>query len=295
MSSQHNVGAYHWPGEAHTWCQFSPLGAFHGHGLIWQLQLFQIQETFQLDLLVVTKLFLLIEVFFRLRIPPCPTLNPFCLTLPLASSLPPSVSLGVCLGAMGKGEANDSQWLLISTICSALGPLISERKSNMWRESDRQKLSLTNRPIVCWRSAFKQEGPSNSFSVSPSRSLPRYKTRTYLCIGLCRSQLLLLICTAMESKYFITFSNKQLVWAHEVSSILWKERWRSHSITPEKNPPSFWSGLFCAESTLLKPLDLVAHLEMKSRVESPPFTLQHLFFDPKNILWALPPPLPLTQ
>lgn len=91
---------------------------------------------------------------------------PFCLTLPLASSLPPSVSLGVYLGAMGKGEANDSQWLLISTICSALGPLISERKSNMWRESDRQKLSLTNRPIVCWRSAFKHEGPSTSLSPS---------------------------------------------------------------------------------------------------------------------------------
>lgn len=81
-----------------------------------------------------------------------------------------SLHLGVYLGAMGKGEANDSQWLLISTICSALGPLISERKSNMWRESDRQKLSLTNRPIVRWRSAFKQEGPSHSFSVSP-RSL----------------------------------------------------------------------------------------------------------------------------
>lgn len=41
--------------------------------------------------------------------------------------------------------------------------------------------------------------------------------------------------------------------------ILWKERWRSHSITPKKNPPSFWSGLlFCAESALLKSLDLVA-------------------------------------
>jgi hypothetical protein len=30
--------------------------------------------------------------------------------------------LGVYLGAMGKGEANDSQWLLISSICSELGP-----------------------------------------------------------------------------------------------------------------------------------------------------------------------------
>lgn len=231
MSRQHNVRAYHRPGEAHTWCQFSLLGSIHCHGLIWQLQLFPIQETFQLDLLVVTKLFCSLSFFFffflLLLFPPL-----FRLALPLSSSLPPSASLGVYLGAMGKGEANDSQWLLISTICSALGPLISERKSNMWRESDRQKLSLANRPIVCWRSAFKHEGPSNSFSLSPSLSLSRYKTRTYLCIDLCRSQLLLLICTAMESKYFITFSNKQLVWAHEVSSILWKERWRSHSITP---------------------------------------------------------------
>lgn len=156
----------------------------------------------------------------------CP-LPPSAFSLALSSSLPPSAGPGVYLRAMGKGEANDSQWLLISTICSALGPLISERKSNMWRESDRQKLSLANRPIVCWRSAFKHEGPSNSFS-----SRARYETLTYLCIDLCRSQLLLLICAAMESKYFITFSNKQWVWAREVSSILWKERWRPHSITP---------------------------------------------------------------
>lgn len=258
MSRQHNVGAYHRPGEAHTWCQFSPLGSIHCHGLIWQLQLFPIQETFQLDLLVVTKLFCSLSFSFFFW-PPLPSNmhththntnphpNPSRLTL--ASSLPPSVSLGVYLGAMGKGEANDSQWLLISTICSALGPLISERKSNMWRESDRQRLSLTNRPIVCWRSAFKHEGPSNSFSLSLSLSLSRYKTHTYLCIDLCRSQLLLLICTAMESKYFITFSNKKLVWAHEVSSIPWKERWRSLSIAP-KNLQASWSGGFlCWEHT----------------------------------------------
>ena len=181
MSSQHNVGAYHRPGEAHTWCQFSPLGSIHCHGLIWQLQLFPIQETFQLDLLVVTKLFCSLSISFFFCYPHNPppsstttttTTTPFPSRSPsLASSLPPSVSLGVYLGAMGKGEANDSQWLLISTICSALGPLISERKSNMWRESDRQKLSLTNRPIVCWRSAFKHEGPSNSFSLSLSPSL----------------------------------------------------------------------------------------------------------------------------
>lgn len=175
MSSQHNVGAYHRPGEAHTWCQFSLLGSIQCRGLIWQLQLFPIQETFQLDLLAVTKLFLLIEVFFSssssFLFLSHPRLSIFLSLLP--SSLPPSVRLGVCLGAMGKGEANDSQWLLISTICSALGPLISERKSNMWRESDRQKFSLTNRPIVPSRSAFKHEGPSNSFSLSLafSRSL----------------------------------------------------------------------------------------------------------------------------
>lgn len=38
---------------------------------------------------------------------------------------------GVYHAAMGKREANDSQWLPISRICSALGPLISGRKSNM--------------------------------------------------------------------------------------------------------------------------------------------------------------------
>lgn len=113
-------------------------------------------------------------VFLSSSVPP----PPFRLALPLSSSLPPSVSLGVYLGAMGKGEANDSQWLLISTICSALGPLISERKSNMWRESDRQKLSLTNRPIVCWRSAFKHEGPSSSFSLSLCLSLAIKRAHT---------------------------------------------------------------------------------------------------------------------
>lgn len=177
----------------------SPLGAFHFCGLIWQLQLFPIQETFQLDLLLVTKLFCSLSFSFICYPPP-----PFCLTLALASSLPLSVRLVVYLWAMGKGQANDSQWLLISTICSALGPLISERKSNMWRESDRQKLSLSNRPIVCWRSAFKHKGPSNSFSISPLSQPPTIK-HAFLCAGFCCSQLLLLICTATESKYFITF------------------------------------------------------------------------------------------
>lgn len=216
MSRQHNAAAYHQPGEAHTWCQFSQPGSIHCRVLIWQLQLIRIQETFQLDLLLVTKLFCSLK--------PPPKISPSFL------SHRNSLCLCVCarLGAMGKREANDSQWLLISTICSALGPLISERKSNMWRESDRQKFSLPSRPIVCWRSAFKHEGPSNFFSltVSSTPNLFRYKTHTYLCTDLCHSQLLLLICPATESKYFITFSNKQLVWAHEVSSILRKELWR---------------------------------------------------------------------
>lgn len=103
-----------------------------------------------MDVLALTKLFCPLGFFFssfRLltRPSPAPAL-PRLLSLALLSALR---VLGVYLGAMGKGEANDSQWLLISTICSALGPLISERKSNMWRESDRQKLGLANRPIVC--------------------------------------------------------------------------------------------------------------------------------------------------
>lgn len=178
MSSQHNMGAYHEPGEAHTWCQLKRLGSIHSRVLIWQVQLFPVQETFQLDLLVVTKLFCSLSLFFPfilVSISP-----PFFL-----SSHPSLLSAGpgVYLGAMGKVEANNSQWLLISTICSALDPLISERKSNMWRESDRQKLRRTNRAIVCWRSAFKHEGPSKSLPLPRSLSLSHYKMCTYLCVA----------------------------------------------------------------------------------------------------------------
>lgn len=51
------------------------------------------------------------------------------LAIPVAPSLPPFASLGVYLRAMGKGQANDSQWLLISTICSALGHLSLKEKA----------------------------------------------------------------------------------------------------------------------------------------------------------------------
>lgn len=62
------------------------------------------------------KFVLLIESFFK-AFPP--------LFIPALSS---SLRLDVCLGAMGKRAANDSQCLLISTICSASAPLISERE-----------------------------------------------------------------------------------------------------------------------------------------------------------------------
>lgn len=80
-----------------------------------------------MDLLVVTKLFcsLRVSFFLLLLLSPTPCLPPSSpLPVSLSPSLivAPSVGLGVYLGAMGKGEANDSQWLLISTICSALGP-----------------------------------------------------------------------------------------------------------------------------------------------------------------------------
>lgn len=201
MSRQHNAGAHHRPGEAHTWCQFSPLGAFSWPYPDLTTAALPNPGDFSIGSARGDKIVLLIEFFFHPQIPP-PLL--LCLAIPLSPSLPPSASLGVYLRAMGKGQANDSQWLLISTICSALGPLISERKSNMWRESDRQRPSLSNRAIVHWRSAFKHEGPSNSFSTSPL-CLSRATKQAYLCSDLCCSQLLLLICAAMEGKYFITF------------------------------------------------------------------------------------------
>lgn len=172
MSHQHNVGAHHQPGEAHTWCQFSPLGAFSWPYPDLTTAALPNPGDFSIGSARSDKIVLLIEVFFHPQPPPPPLLS---LAIPLSPSLPPSASLCVYLRAMGKAQANDSQWLLISTICSALGPLISERKSNMWRESDRQRPSLSNRAIVQWRSAFKHEGPSNSFSTSPLSLSPAIK------------------------------------------------------------------------------------------------------------------------
>lgn len=54
---------------------------------------------------------------------------PSTLTVPDAPSLPLFVGPGVYLRAMGKGQANDSQWLLISTICSALEHLSLKEKA----------------------------------------------------------------------------------------------------------------------------------------------------------------------
>lgn len=89
---------------------------------------------------------------------------------PLALLL--SVRPGVYLGAMGKAVPNDSQWLLISTICSALGPLISQRKSNMWRErvTERNTASLTG-PLCAKDLHSNTRGPH-----SHSRSLSRFHT-----------------------------------------------------------------------------------------------------------------------
>lgn len=107
------------------------------------------------------KIVSLIEGFFFFFVVSSSSSFLFC-----PSAVPPSPSLivapsagrGVYLGAMGKGEANDSQWLLISTICWALGPLIPERKSNTWRESDRHKLGPANRPIVCSKICIQARG-----------------------------------------------------------------------------------------------------------------------------------------
>lgn len=158
MSSWHNVGAHHHREKPHTWCQFRTPGSFQCAGPIWQLRFFAVQGTFQLDLLAVTKLF---RAHLR---------GFFPLSLPLALLL--SVRPGVYLGAMGKPVPNDSQWLLISTICSALGPLISQRKSNMWRErvTERNTASLTG-PLCAKDLHSNTRGPR-----SRSRSLGRFHT-----------------------------------------------------------------------------------------------------------------------
>lgn len=160
MSSWHNVGAHHHREKPHTWCQFRTPGSFQCSGPFWQLRFFAVQGTFQLDLLAVTKLFRAhLRVFFS------PPFSP-----PLALLL--SVRPGVYLGAMGKAVPNDSQWLLISTICSALGPLISQRKSNMWRErvTERNTASLTG-PLCAKDLHSNTRGPH-----SHSRSLSRFHT-----------------------------------------------------------------------------------------------------------------------
>lgn len=84
-----------------------------------------------------------------------------------------SVRPSVYLGAMGKPVPNDSQWLLISTICSVLGPLISQRKSNMWRErvTERNTASLTG--LCALRICIQTRGPL-------SLSLARFHTDSVL-------------------------------------------------------------------------------------------------------------------
>lgn len=135
MSGRHNAEAYRRLGEPTPDANLT----FHHDCPIWQLGLLAVQKTFQLDLLAVTKLF-------------CPRKR-FSLSL-FSLLLSRSKRPSIYLGAMGKPAPNASQWLLISTICSALGPLISQRKSNMWRESDRPKGSLANGSIVRPGSAF---------------------------------------------------------------------------------------------------------------------------------------------
>lgn len=181
------------------------LELFLGRILIWQLQLFPIQETFQLDLLAVTKLFCSLSFFFLSSPNTHPPPPPPPLSRYPHRTVTPSVREPGCLFAShGK---RTGKWFSVASdfhYLFSIRPLISERKSNMWRESDRQRPSLSNRAIVHWRSAFKQEGPSNSFSTSPLL-LSRAIKQAHLCSDLCCSQLLLLIWAATESKYFITF------------------------------------------------------------------------------------------
>lgn len=66
--------------------------------------------------------------------------------------------LSVYHAAMGKGEENDSQWLLISSICSALGPLyLQKKKQHVERKWQAETHSLA--PSFSPRSVFKQGGP----------------------------------------------------------------------------------------------------------------------------------------
>lgn len=65
---------------------------------------------------------------------------------------------GVYQAAMGKREASDSQWLLISSICSALGPTyLREKKQHVERKWQAETRSLA--PPFSPRSVFKQGGP----------------------------------------------------------------------------------------------------------------------------------------
>lgn len=176
---------------------------FLGHIQIWQLQLFPIQETFQLDQLAVTKLFCLLSFSFIPNTHPPPPPPPLS-RYPFRSVTPSVCESGCLFASHGK---RTGKWFSVASdfhYLFSIRPLISERKSNMWRESDRQRPSLGNRAIVHSRSAFKHEGPSNSFSKSPL-SLSRAIKQAHLCSNLCCSQLLLLICAATEGKYFITF------------------------------------------------------------------------------------------
>lgn len=65
---------------------------------------------------------------------------------------------GVYQAAMGKREASDSQWLLISSICSALGPTyLREKKQHVERKWQAETRFLA--PPFSLRSVFKQGGP----------------------------------------------------------------------------------------------------------------------------------------
>lgn len=117
MSRQHNAAAYHQPGEAHTWCQFSQPGSIHRHVPNWQLQLIHIQETFQLDLLLVTKL------FCSLKFPRLPKSLP---SFPFHLS---SLCLHLCpFGSHGK---RGGKWF---SVASDFHYLFSIRPTYLWKK-----------------------------------------------------------------------------------------------------------------------------------------------------------------
>lgn len=200
------MGTYQQPEEPTPDANLARLDLFIALGLIWQLSIpssLPSRTLFNWICLWWPKKIARWRVFF---LPPLPLFFSPPLSLSLISL---SVRLGYYLGAMGKGEANDSQWLLISTICSTLGPTYLLKEKATW-----ERKWQAGRAIVAQDLHSKKRGPLENTHTNMEL---KHLTHTH---------------------YFLQY--KQLVWGCGVLSTMWIECWGSEFIYTIKR---WWSSV----------------------------------------------------